>query len=184
MIVACLALFVALGGTAIAAGHYLITSPSQIAPSVLKQLHGERGPQGLPGPSAPSEVFVFEGTQGEPGLRGPQGFQGERGDPGPQGKEGKEGKPGATSVKVRRVEVTTEPGQWGVGRAYCEPGEVATGGGMWIVNGSTKDVAVSTPGGHPDPNEPGATPTGWAASWRNEGTGEYTIRVYAVCASP
>ena len=37
-IVAWLALFVALGGTSIAAQHYLITSTSQIKPSVLKKL--------------------------------------------------------------------------------------------------------------------------------------------------
>jgi hypothetical protein len=38
--VALVALFVALGGTAVAARHYLITSTSQIKPSVLKLLRG------------------------------------------------------------------------------------------------------------------------------------------------
>ena len=42
-VIASLALFFALGGTAIAAKHYLITSTSQIKPSVLKQLHGQEG---------------------------------------------------------------------------------------------------------------------------------------------
>jgi len=37
-IVASLALFVALGGSAVAASHYIITSTSQIKPSVLSKL--------------------------------------------------------------------------------------------------------------------------------------------------
>jgi hypothetical protein len=43
-LVAVVALFFALGGTAIAAHHYLITSESQIKPGVLKSLHGATGP--------------------------------------------------------------------------------------------------------------------------------------------
>lgn len=63
-VIALLALFFALGGTAIAAKHYLITSASQIKPSVLKKLHGAQGsvgPQGTPGPAGP------QGPAGAPG---------------------------------------------------------------------------------------------------------------------
>jgi len=55
-VIALLALFFALGGAAVAAKHYLITSTSQIKPSVLKSLRGKTGaagkvgPQGLTGP--------------------------------------------------------------------------------------------------------------------------------------
>ncbi len=42
-IISSLALFFALGGTAIAAQHYLITSTSQIKPSVLAKLKGKAG---------------------------------------------------------------------------------------------------------------------------------------------
>jgi len=52
-LVAVLALFVALGGTAVAAKSYLVTSPSQIKPSVLRRLKGPRGPQGPAGPTGP-----------------------------------------------------------------------------------------------------------------------------------
>lgn len=38
IVISCLALFVALGGTAIAASHYVITSTSQIKPSVRRAL--------------------------------------------------------------------------------------------------------------------------------------------------
>jgi hypothetical protein len=59
-----LALFFALGGTAIGAKHYLITSTSQIKPSVLKALQGKRGPQGPAGTN---------GANGANGAQGPAG---------------------------------------------------------------------------------------------------------------
>ena len=49
MTLALLALFVALGGTSLAASNYVITSTKQIKPSVLRALHGTRGPGGLRG---------------------------------------------------------------------------------------------------------------------------------------
>jgi hypothetical protein len=54
MLVALLALFISLGGTGLAASHYLITSTKQIKPSVRAALHGSRGPQGPIGPVGPS----------------------------------------------------------------------------------------------------------------------------------
>lgn len=72
--VAGLALFFALGGSAIAAKHYLITSTKQIKPSVLKALRGNQGPQGAAGGIGPA---------GPAGPVGPQGPKGEQGPPGP-----------------------------------------------------------------------------------------------------
>jgi hypothetical protein len=65
--IATLALFFAVGGTAIAAHHYLITSASQIKPSVLKMLHGVAGPAGVAGAAGPA------GPTGPAGATGPQG---------------------------------------------------------------------------------------------------------------
>jgi hypothetical protein len=48
-LVAWLALFVALGGTSLAASHYVISSTKQINPKVLKKLKGNRGPAGPTG---------------------------------------------------------------------------------------------------------------------------------------
>ena len=49
MVVALLALVFSLGGSAIAAKHYLIHSTKQISPKVLKKLRGRQGPRGFPG---------------------------------------------------------------------------------------------------------------------------------------
>lgn len=66
-VVATLALVFAMGGSAIAAKHYLITSTKQINPKVLKKLKGARGRTGLTGPTGPS------GLQGSPGATGSGG---------------------------------------------------------------------------------------------------------------
>lgn len=79
-LVAWLALFVALGGTSLAARHYLITSIRQIKPTVVNQLRTQRpplaGPEGRRGPA---------GANGQEGLRGEQGPRGEAGARGEQG---------------------------------------------------------------------------------------------------
>jgi hypothetical protein len=69
-VVAWLALFFSLAGTGLAANHYIITSTSQIKPSVRRALRGPEGPQGNPGPMGP---------MGPMGPGGPRGLQGEKG---------------------------------------------------------------------------------------------------------
>lgn len=85
LVLSMLALVFALGGSAVAANHFLITSKSQIAPSVLRQLarNGRRGRRGPKGPV---------------GDKGPTGDKGATGDKGPTGDQGPVGNPGITEV--------------------------------------------------------------------------------------
>lgn len=64
-VVATLALVISMSGGAIAASHYLITSTSQIKPSVLRAIKGRSGPAGPAGPSGAASTVA--GPQGPPG---------------------------------------------------------------------------------------------------------------------
>lgn len=67
-VIACVALFFSLSGDGLAASRYLITSVSQIKPSVRLAL---RGPQGDPGETGPQGIA---GVVGEAGPQGPAGL--------------------------------------------------------------------------------------------------------------
>ena len=95
-LMAALALVLAMVGGAWAAKKYLITSPSQIKPSVLKKL---KGPKGQPGAQGPA------GSAGTPGPKGDTGATG------PEGKAGKEGSPWTSGGTLPPGE--TEVGSWG-----------------------------------------------------------------------
>lgn len=83
-VLAVAALVLVAGGTAWAAGTYLITSTNQISPKVLAELHGPRGKRGKPG------------AVGAAGLPGPTGAAGAAGSPGAKGSTGPTGSAGAT----------------------------------------------------------------------------------------
>jgi hypothetical protein len=106
--IALLALFFALGGTAIAARHYLITSASQIKPSVLRQLHGSNGAQGPAGAAGPT---------------GPQGSQG------PAGSNALSG-----LTPVTGPQTTIASGKAGSSVATCPAGQHAVSGGGFTDN--------------------------------------------------
>jgi hypothetical protein len=76
-VAATLALVFAMGGSAIAANHYLINSTKQINPKVLKKLRGKaghRGPSGAPGAKGAAGSAGGAGAQGPRGPEGPAGL--------------------------------------------------------------------------------------------------------------
>ncbi len=73
-VMATVAIVFAMGGSAIAANHYLITTTKEFKPSVLKALKGNTGPRGATGAA---------GLPGAPGNPGKEGPQGKEGPPGP-----------------------------------------------------------------------------------------------------
>src|SRR5579875_1612806 len=90
------ALFFSMGGVAIAAHHYLITSTKQISPKVLRKLHGRQGPPGASGPTGPAGPAGLVGPPGLSGPPGPTGLTGALGPTGPVGQAGATGPAGPT----------------------------------------------------------------------------------------
>lgn len=64
------------GGTAFAATHYLISSTSQIKPSVLAKLSGATGPRGATGDTGATGGTGATGPQGAPGTASDGGHSG------------------------------------------------------------------------------------------------------------
>ena len=76
-VVATLALVFAMGGTAIAAKHYLINSTNQINPKVLKKLKGNTGKTGAQGAAGANGAAGAAGAPGATGAEGPKGPAGQ-----------------------------------------------------------------------------------------------------------
>ena len=108
MLIAGLALLFALGGSAVAARRYLITSTRQIKPSVLHALHGAAGARGPSGPA---------GIPGAPGAAGPQG------PPGPVDL--------SSLTIVRAPDVLVAPQTEMTSVATCPSGSRVLSGGAW-----------------------------------------------------
>jgi hypothetical protein len=156
-VIALLALFFALGGTAIAAKHYLITSTSQIKPSVLRQLHGQTG---------------AVGPQGASGVTGPQG------PTGPQGTQGPAGASNATYVTAGPYLVGA--GAQTGGTATCPSGQVVSGGGAY---GNSASPNQSIDASFPRIGPGSSVPNQWGAYFDNNTGSDTTFAVYAICVA-
>lgn len=175
MVVACLALFISLTGTGIAASHYLITSTKQISPKVLKALHGARGKTGARGPAG------AQGTAGAQGATGAQGPAGAQGPQGPQGLQGNTGATGLTGYNV--VENTTTSTGAGLfhGFATCPAGQTAIAGGYeFDAVGAGGTVEWSIP--HSSGNAGSVAHDQWYVGANATASAE-NLEVYADCAT-
>ncbi len=169
-VVATLALFVALGGSSYAA---LNLPKASVGAKQLKK-NSVTSPKVKRGSLLVSDFKASQRAR----LRGPSG---------PRGAQGIAGSPGATRVINREGPfVTIAADDSETASVNCNPGEVATGGGVGQSNGALLDMQAVT-------SVPivgaGGVPTGWTVRAANvdsnsDNMGTTAVAAYVVCASP
>jgi hypothetical protein len=181
-VISCLALFLALGGTAFAATHLDKNSVG------TKQLKA----------NSVTNAKVKDGSLLAQDFKTGQLPKGE---PGPTGDRGPQGAPGATNVVVRYGE-EGKPKQHeeAESNAKCLPGEAVTGGGFdfiepfepehpetehFYILASRASVEQDEAGhtSYPVPAD-GAAASGWLVSMSNETEDTVYFRAYVMCARP
>jgi Collagen triple helix repeat (20 copies) len=166
MIVACVALFAALGGTGYAAGNLVHKATASSAKAKPK-----RGPRGKRGPAGPA------GPQGAPGPKGTQGPKGDQGVKGETGAPGKQGETGpAGPVELRYIEgptLTVLAGHQETSRVQCPSGLHDTGGGMLSDASFGFSIAGSAPSGD----------NAWIVDVENVTGSTQKFNAYVVCTT-
>ncbi len=146
MIVACIAVVLAMTGSAFAA-RALITGAdikdgtitrADLSGRAVRSLKGKRGPAGAAGRDGFNGP---QGPQGSTGPDGPQGPQGARGEAGPKGNTGDSGRPGAPGAQ----------GIQGEDGVVGPPGPQGTPGQALVNNTSVGSTDAGTPLALTDP---------------------------------
>jgi hypothetical protein len=110
-------------------------------------------------------------------------LKGQKGDPGPQGEKGD---PGVASYYTVEAYTAASTVGYYTGDAWCEPGDIATGGGVQLQANSPDFSLMESMPTHSGSELPaGWTPTGWRGEvWLgiNLGGGFWTFRTWVVCA--
>ncbi len=148
-VVALLVILLALGGSAAAAGRYIITSTHQIKPSVLGALRGARGPTGPRGSQGPAGTPGLQGPQGSPGQPGAKGEQGARGEKGERGEAASLGAltPDAgEEAPFERAEGSEEAEYFAVSVATCPEGEAVVSGGGSVTGEPYTQISEASEG--------------------------------------
>jgi hypothetical protein len=177
MVIACLALAVALGGTA------AITLPKNSvgAPQLKKNAVVSSKVKNHSLKAA--DFAAGELPKGPKGDTGATGATGAAGTAGAKSATGATGAAGATNV-VRRYAYGPTDATTSQANVSCNPGEVATGGGVDVEPNAGAIPVVSTSA--PTPCGEISTPTGWFIAVQNINSPTGTIRALAwvICASP
>jgi Collagen triple helix repeat (20 copies) len=171
MVIACIALFIALGGTGYAAMAHFRPLGLGHTSKVRRGPQGETGPAGPVGPVGP---------QGESGPAGPQGPPGAQGPQGPAGGEQTAQAALAKAEEGLRVklqgaqtaEATRESTGGGVELgAFCPADTVVAGGGYSVISGGVPPILR---------NSPDLEGNDWAVHAGGR-SGGYKIKVFATC---
>jgi hypothetical protein len=158
MIVACIALFAAMGGTGYAAGQFAHRATATASKA-------KRGPRGKRGPAGPQGVQGVPGARGPIGPAGPIGPKGDRGETGPAG-----------PVELRYVEgptVTVAAGGKETEQVFCPSGFHDTGGGMIGQASFGFNIASSAPSGN----------NAWIVDVENITGSTQKFNAYVVCTT-
>jgi Collagen triple helix repeat (20 copies) len=180
-VVATLALFVALGGGAVAAtklGKNSVgtrqlkngaVTEAKLAATAQAALRGAQGARGEAGP------------KGEAGAAGTAGAPGERGAPGVEGPPGQEGPSGLGKVVLQERAYAGDnvPAESdALMKVNCPTGSQAIGGGGEVQGGFTPFLSKPVPSGQ------GTVPTGWEITFYNPHTYQagWGGGIWAICA--
>ena len=195
MVIACVALSIALGGSAYATvtvtGKHIkdgtVTGrdvknaslgTGKLSTKAINLLAGQRGPAGPQGDKGEPGLVGPTGATGPNGATGPAGAKGETGPAGAQGAPGPAGPRGPSGIsgwEYVTKGASISPGLWGYLVVDCPAGKKALGGG--VTSGGPVVAAVSVM-----ESGPAGAATGWLASVRNNGNVTTTEYVWAICA--
>ena len=183
LVVACLALFVALGGTSLA----VVNALPRNSVGAVQLRNNAVNSQKVKNRALLAIDFkagqLPKGTQGDKGNKGDPGPPGPKGDTGAKGDKGDKGDTGPNPAATAIVRQAPGPPSSTTSEALvsCLSDERAVGGGAAWATSSGGGIPVvitdmPTPGGN------GTIPTGWRGVIRNmAAVGSVSGRVFAIC---
>jgi hypothetical protein len=164
MVVACIALFAALGGSGYAAGNLVHKATASSA----KPKRGPRGKRGPAGPAGP------QGAPGPKGATGDKGAQGPKGDTGSPGAKGEPGPAGPVEILYLKGPVKSVPAhEKDSSQVFCPSGFHDVGGGMLGEASFGFNLAGSAPSGD----------NAWIVDVENITGSTQEFNAYVICAT-